>query len=158
MCAAWAVSVWISVHLQADATLHTAALFIHLASLVLGFGAVLVADYYGLLWITGRCTLREALDAAGRLHLPIWVGLAGLVASGMMLHPNPSATLTSVKLVMVLALSLNGLQAGMLNKRMASQTSGAPTTGLLAWGGATALVSQVGWWVAVVVGFLNSQH
>ncbi len=157
ICGAWAVSVWISVHLQADATLHTAALFVHLASLVLGFGAVLVADYYGLLWMTGRCTLREALGSAGRLHAPIWAGLVGLVASGMLLHPNPSATLTAVKLVMVLVLSLNGLQAGLLNRRMAEQASASPSTGILAWGGATALVSQICWWGAVVIGFLNTQ-
>ncbi|MFF7726987.1 hypothetical protein [Streptomyces sp. NPDC008001] len=158
ICAAWAVSVWISVHLQADATLHTAALFVHLSSLVLGFGAVLVADYYGLLWMTGRCTLKEALGSAGRLHTPIWAGLVGLVASGMLLHPNPSATLTSVKLVLVLLLSLNGLQAGVLNRRMAEQPSASPSPRILAWGGATAVVSQVCWWGAVVIGFLNSQH
>ncbi len=157
ICAAWAASVWISFHLQADAALHTVALFVHLASLVLGFGAVLVADYYGLLWITGRCSLRDALGSAGRLHLPIWAGLAGLVASGTMLHPDPSSTLTCVKLVLVLLLSLNGLQAGLLNQRMAAHTAAAPGPRLLAWGGATALVSQVCWWGAVIIGFLNTQ-
>ncbi|MEU4213362.1 hypothetical protein AB0F13_25845 [Streptomyces sp. NPDC026206] len=157
ICAVWAASVWISVHLQADATLHTVALFVHLASLVLGFGAVLVADYFGLLWITGRCSLRDALGSAGRLHFPIWAGLAGLVASGTMLHPNPSSTLTCVKLVMVLVLSLNGLQAGLLNKRMAQHGSTDPAPRFLAWGGATALVSQICWWGAVIIGFLNTQ-
>ncbi|MGK5548760.1 hypothetical protein ACSNOH_29110 [Streptomyces sp. URMC 127] len=158
ICGAWAVCVWVSAHLQADATLHTAALFVHLAGLVLGFGAVLVADYYGLLWITGRCSLREALGSAGRLHTPIWAGLVALVASGMLLHPNPSATLTAVKLVLVLVLSLNGLQAGLLNRRMAEQSSASPSTGVLVWGGATALVSQICWWGAVGIGFLNTQR
>ncbi|WP_229845112.1 hypothetical protein [Streptomyces cinnamoneus] len=152
--AAWAGSVWVSVHVQADASLHTAALFAHLVGLVLGFGAVLVADYHGLLWMTGRCTLREAVGSAGRLHLPIWAGLAVLVLSGMMLHPDPSATLTRIKLVLVLALTLNGLQAGLLNKRMAGQPA-APRH--LIWGGATALISQICWWGAVVIGFLNSR-
>ncbi|MEU1814988.1 hypothetical protein ABZ543_07305 [Streptomyces roseifaciens] len=157
LCAAWAACVWISFHLTADATLHTTALFVHLASLVLGFGAVLVADYYGLLWITGRCSLQEALGSAGRLHLPVWAGLVGLVLSGMLLHPSPSSTLTAVKLVLVLLLSLNGLQAGLLDKRMAEQASASPAPRLLAWGGATALVSQICWWGAVVIGFMNSQ-
>ncbi len=33
---------------EADPTVRIAALFVHLACLVLGFGAVLVADYHGL--------------------------------------------------------------------------------------------------------------
>ncbi|MEX2984153.1 hypothetical protein [Streptomyces sp. C36] len=158
LCAVWAGSVWVSLHLQADPALHTVALFVHLASLVLGFGAVLVADYYGLLWIMGRCELRDALGSANRLHLPIWAGLAGLVASGLFLHPNISSTMTCAKLVMVLGLTLNGLQAGLLGKHMARDADGAPSTRLLVWGGATATVSQICWWGAVVIGFINSQH
>ncbi|MER5467494.1 hypothetical protein [Streptomyces sp. NPDC002685] len=85
-----------SLHLRVDADLHAVALFVHLASLVLGFGAVLMADYYALLYLTGRCTFHNALTSAGRLHVPIWAGLAGLVASGVMLHrtwtPPPPAS------------------------------------------------------------------
>lgn len=156
-CAAWWGCVWISLHLTADPALHTAALFVHLASLILGFGAVLAADYYGLLWITGRCDLRTALGSTSRLHTPIWVGLAGLVLSGTLLHPDTSAGPTRVKLALVLVLTLNGLQAGLLDKRMARLTH-SPTPRLLAWGGATALVSQLCWWGAVVIGFRNSQR
>ncbi|MEU1285664.1 hypothetical protein [Kitasatospora sp. NPDC005856] len=90
-CAGLAACAWISTHLDVDPALHTAALFVHLASLVLGFGAVLVADYYGLLWMTRRCALREALGATNRLHLPIWAGLGGLVVSGVMLEPDLSS-------------------------------------------------------------------
>ncbi|MFD4975491.1 hypothetical protein [Streptomyces sp. NPDC058424] len=145
--------------LHADPALHTAALFVHLASLVLGFGAVLVADYYGLLWISGRCTLIDALGSTARLHVPIWTGLAGLVLSGMMLHPDPTSTFTRIKLALVLILTLNGLQAGLLNRRMARQASSPPLAPrLLAWGATTALVSQICWWGAVVIGFRNSQH
>lgn len=62
VCAVWAATTWIALHLRADVTLHTVALFVHLASLVLGLGAVLAIDYYGALWLTGRKTLREVLD------------------------------------------------------------------------------------------------
>ncbi|MBZ4318425.1 hypothetical protein [Streptomyces huiliensis] len=159
VCAAWSAAVWISAHLRADASLHSAALFAHLATLVLGFGAVLVADYYGLLWLTGRMALTEALDGAARLHTPIWAGLTGLVGSGMLLHPDTSSTLTRVKLVMVLVLSLNGLQAGLLNRRAAGlRPSEQPSRRFLAWGAGTALVSQLCWWGAVIVGFRNSQR
>ncbi|WP_432186120.1 hypothetical protein [Streptomyces sp. Tue6028] len=157
-CLALSACAWMSLHLRVDATLHAVALFAHLASLVLGFGAVLVADYYALLYLTGRCTLRDALNCTAHLHVPIWTGLAGLVASGAMLHPNLASTLTRVKLGLVLALTLNGLQAGILNRRMAQQGGAALTPRLLAWGAATALVSQVCWWGAVVIGFRNSRH
>ncbi|MGV9275229.1 hypothetical protein [Streptomyces griseosporeus] len=125
---------------------------------MLGFGAVLVADYYALLFLTGRCTLRDALTTTGRLHAPIWAGLVGLVASGALLHPDLGSVLTRVKLGLVLALTLNGLQAGVLNRRMRDKT-GTPLTGrLLARGAGTALVSQVCWWGAVLIGFRNSQR
>ncbi|MER6063582.1 hypothetical protein ABT167_20795 [Streptomyces sp. NPDC001792] len=157
-CLGLSACAWISLHLRVDATLHIAALFAHLASLVLGFGAVLVADYHALLCLTGRCTLRDALNNAGRLHVPIWTGLAGLVASGVMLHPDFGSALTRIKLGLVLVLTLNGLQAGLLNRRMTQQGADAFAPCFLAWGAATALVSQVCWWGAVVIGFRNSQH
>ncbi|KPH98266.1 hypothetical protein OV450_0906 [Actinobacteria bacterium OV450] len=148
-------ALWLSAHVRTDASLHTAALFVHLASLVLGFGAVLSADYYGVLWATRRCSLEEVLGAASRLHVPIWAGLGGLVASGMMLHPDLGSKLTLTKLALVLALTLNGLQAGLLGRRLAAAT-GPVGRGMLAWGGATAAVSQACWWGAVAIGFLNS--
>jgi hypothetical protein len=141
-----------------DAALHTAALFVHLASLVLGFGAVLVADYFALLCLTGRYTLRDALNGTARLHVPIWTGLVGLVASGMMLHPDLGSTLTRIKLGLVLVLTLNGLQAGLLNRRMTRKAATPLAYPFLAWGAATAVVSQVCWWGAVLIGFLNSQR
>ncbi|MFC9327119.1 hypothetical protein [Kitasatospora sp. NPDC057015] len=157
-CAGLAACTWIAAHVEADPALHTTALFVHLASLVLGFGAVLVADYYGMLWMTRRCSLRETLGATSRLHTPIWAGLAGLVVSGMMLHPDLSSPITRTKLVLVVVLTVNGLQAGLLNKRMTEHPVTAPVTGrLLAWGAGTALVSQICWWGAVVIGFRNSQ-
>ncbi|GHF60058.1 hypothetical protein GCM10010218_47050 [Streptomyces mashuensis] len=157
--AGWLAAVWLSVHVQADASLHSVALFVHLAALVLGFGAVLVADYYGLLWLTGRMSLADAMGGANRLHLPIWAGLAGLVGSGVFLHPNTSSLPTRVKLVMVLMLSLNGLQAGLLNRRAAGRRPGEePGRGFLVWATGTALVSQICWWGAVIIGFRNSQR
>lgn len=158
VCLALTACAWVSLHVRADPALHTAALFIHLASLVLGFGAVMVTDYYGLLWISGRCTLSDTLSGTARLHAPVWTGLAGLVLSGTLLHPDLTSTLTRTKLALVLTLTLNGLQAGLLNRRMAQHTATPLTPRLLAWGAATALISQICWWGAVVIGFRNSQH
>lgn len=153
-----ATCLWISTHLHPDPALHTAALFVHLASLVLGLGAVLVADYYGLLWLLGRCALPETLAAAGRLHIPIWAGLAGLVASGAMLQPDLDSALTRTKLILVLVLTFNGLQAKILTHRMSKHPAPTPERRVLIWGAATAAMSQLCWWGAVVIGFLNSQH
>jgi hypothetical protein len=157
-CLALSACAWISLHLRVDATLHTAALFLHLASLVLGFGAVLAADYNALLYLTGRCTLQEALSSTARLHTPIWTGLAGLVASGVMLHPNLGSVPTRVKLGLVLVLTVNGLQAGLLNRRLTQQHTAPPARRLMVWGASTALVSQICWWGAMLIGFRNSQR
>ncbi|WP_229702717.1 hypothetical protein [Streptomyces albiflavescens] len=134
------------------------ALFAHLASLVLGFGAVLVADYYALLCLTGRITLRNALNSTARLNVPIWTGLAGLVASGVLLQPNLDSALTRIKLGLVLVLTLNGLQAGLLNRRITQRGTPALAPRSLARGAATALLSQVCWWGALAIGFRNSQR
>jgi len=153
-----AVVLWISAHVTVDPLLHMAALFAHLASLVLGFGGVLIADYLVLVWVSGRSTLTEAIAGAHRLHLPIWLGLAGLVASGALLEPNLASTLTRIKVACVLILTLNGLQALILSRRMAraATVSLAPT--LTVWGAATAAVSQICWWAAVWIGFWNAEH
>ncbi|MFB6776878.1 hypothetical protein ACFCX0_05490 [Streptomyces sp. NPDC056352] len=149
--------LWCSLHVRTDQTLHTAVLFVHLASLVLGFGAVLSADYYGLLWATGRCPLGEVIAATSRLHVPIWAGLGGLVASGLMLQPDLHSLLTQTKIALVALLTLNGLQAGLLGRRLAEATEPIGR-GVTAWGGATALLSQACWWGAVAIGFLNTNR
>ena len=54
----------------------------------------------------------------------------------------------------VAALTLNGVQAMALGRRM-SALDGVPPMRLLLWGGLTSAVSQICWWGAVVIGFLN---
>jgi hypothetical protein len=157
---AWAVlglAIWMSTRLHPDHAVFLGALFVHLASLVLGFGAVLVADYFVFLWLAKRCPLTETVHVAGRLHLPIWLGVIGLIFSGMLLEPNLAATATRVKLVLVAVLTLNGLQAFVLSKRMEA-SAGTLTLRLLAWGATTSTISQVCWWGAVAIGFWNTTH
>ncbi|MFD2467141.1 hypothetical protein [Amycolatopsis silviterrae] len=152
-----AACVWSSAHVQAPPALRTAALFAHLAFLVLGFGAVLVADYHGLLWAIRRCTLAEVVTSTARLHLPIWIGLAGLIVSGTLLRPDLTSPLTQLKLGLVAVLTVNGAQASLLADRMRQHLPADLPPRILAWGAATALISQVGWWGAMVIGFLNSE-
>jgi hypothetical protein len=159
LTAALAVVVWVSGHLTVSPAVHTTGLFLHLASLVLGFGGVMIADYMMLRWLFGRSTFAEAVQWVSRLHAPIWTGLAGLVISGIVLEPNLASTFTRTKMVMVLILTLNGLQSSaILSKRLAQRAGVPPTARLLAWGLSSALISQICWWGAIVIGFRNAQH
>ncbi|TQM26347.1 hypothetical protein [Nocardia bhagyanarayanae] len=151
-----AVAIWVSSRLDVSEDLHRVALFVHLAALVVGLGAVLVGDYAALLWLTGRVTTAQLLHDIGRLHLPIWVGLAGLVGSGMLLEPEFEVLATRVKLALVAVLMANGVQAMALERRMAAA---GPHLGfpLVLRGIVTALVSQGCWWTAMWIGFTATQ-
>ncbi|MGY2119670.1 hypothetical protein ACW9HR_37800 [Nocardia gipuzkoensis] len=155
---ALAAAVWVSVHLVVHPVLHTAGLFVHLAALVVGFGGVLMADYLVLRWLAGRSTFAEALHGANRMHAPIWAGLVGLIASGCVLEPNVASTLTQTKLVLVLVLTLNGLQASMLGKRLDRYWSAPLPPRVLIWAAATGVISQISWWGAVFIGFWNAEQ
>ena len=154
----WALCVWTSTHVRADPELHTVALFGHLTSLVIGFGAVLAIDYMGLLWLLGKRSMREVLAFTDCLHLPVWAGTAGLLLTGVFLNPDLSHPLTCVKLTAVLVISLNGVCAGALQRRLARLRDDRPSARLLLRGAAAAGVSQIGWWAAMVIGFLNSRR
>jgi hypothetical protein len=151
------VAIWLSARLNPDPALHNVALFIHLASLVLGFGAVLVGDYFIVLWLARRATLAEVTYGIAWLHLPIWLGLTGLVLSGVLLEPDLTTGMTQVKLALVVVLTLNGLQAMIFSKRMEA-SAGALSVRLLAWGAVTTAVSQACWWGSVWIGFWTTTH
>ncbi|SES40534.1 hypothetical protein SAMN04487818_112217 [Actinokineospora terrae] len=148
-------AVCLSTVVRPSPPLHDVALFAHLGFLVLGFGAVLVADYFFVLWVLGRATFAEAVAHTARLHPLIWSGLLGLVASGTLLRPDLSSGATALKLVLVTTLTLNGIQATALGRRM-STLDGPPPVPLLLWGAATSALSQLCWWGAVVIGYLNT--
>jgi hypothetical protein len=149
---ALAGTVWVAHHLESDPTLREVALFAHLASLVVGFGAVLTIDWVGLLWALRLRTLNEVLDTARNVQVPIWVGLMGLVLSGTLLEPDITRQLTQIKLGLVLIVTWNGLVASTLHRRL---LSGSPTRLTLGIAGASALISQSGWWGAMAIGFVN---
>lgn len=151
-------AIWIAAHAAITPAVHTTGLFVHLASLVLGFGGVLVADSFALRWLTGRASLGDTLRIISALHVPIWLGLAGLVASGCVLEPNLASPMTQTKMGLVLVLTLNGIQAWALGRRLDRRGDVPLTPKLLAWGVATGVVSQVCWWGATAIGFVNAQH
>ncbi|MEW2260290.1 hypothetical protein [Streptomyces sp. NPDC047869] len=126
--------------------MRTVALFLHLGALVVGLGSVLTIDYSGMLWLLGRRSLRQSLEFAGPLHVPVWTGLAGLVLSGIALDPDPRAPLTRVKLVLVLLIALHGVHAQALHRTLGDQVSAWPPRRLLVRGVISAVLSQLGWW------------
>jgi hypothetical protein len=131
-------------------TAHDVALFAHLAALVAGFGAVLAVDWCGLRWLLRQSPLPDVLRVARMIEPLIWLGLGGLLISGVLLRPDLSAPLPLLKLAAVVVLGLNGLYAGRLRRRTTAPDHVLP---LLVCAG----VSQLCWWTAVGVGFVSAQ-
>jgi hypothetical protein len=154
----WAAMLLAVPHVRVDADLRTAALFAHLAALVLGFGGVLTLDWFGLMWMLGRQTLTTLVRVAQVVQTPIWLGLAGLTLSGMFLSPNTSEPLVVVKLCAVLLVAVNGLLAARVHDRLTALDGRHPPVRLLVASLLVAGVSQAGWWTATIVGFLSTQR
>lgn len=154
--AALAAVCWMSGHVHADAALRTVARFLHVAALVVGLGAVLAVDWFAVLWLLGRRRLADVLNTASALQVPIWLGLAGLMATGLFLHPDPASRLTQIKLGLVLVITLNGLYAHRLGQHLDHYRDQQVPRGLLIQSGLAATISQLGWWGASFIGFLNS--
>ncbi len=148
-------ALWTADHLQADPTLIRVALFAHLASLVVGFGAVLAVDWVALLWLLRRRALIDVLHTAGNAHVPIWAGYSGLVASGMLLQPDLANPVTQVKLALVLVIGWNGVLATVLHRRLTRRPHAPLERRLVVTAAGAATVSQLGWWGAMTLGFLN---
>lgn len=148
-------AVIVSTHVSLDPTAHRVVLFAHLACVVVAFGAVLAIDWVGLLWVLRRRSLVQVLETAGHLHVPIWGGYAGLVASGALLAPDLGSPLTLTKVVLVFVIGWNGAVAARLQQHVSADPAGPGRSVLLASAGC-ALVSQAGWWGATVIGFSNA--
>ncbi|MEU8610976.1 hypothetical protein AB0C29_23615 [Actinoplanes sp. NPDC048791] len=157
LAAGWAAMLLAAPHMPAATGIRPFALFVHLAALVLGMGAVLSLDWFGLMWLIGRQDLLSLVRAAQVAHTPIWLGLAGLSLSGVFLAPDTSAPLTVVKLVAVLVVALNGLSAATVQRRLLALHGTTPPRRLLLRAVLVATISQAGWWTATLVGFVNAQ-
>src|SRR5213082_2451932 len=64
---AWALAVLAAaVFPLRDPRVARVALFIHLVSMAIGFGAVIMVDVYGVLWLLGVRTLAEVMALSAR--------------------------------------------------------------------------------------------
>ncbi len=140
--------------------LHNVAHLGHLVSLAVGFGGVVVVDTYGLLWLAGRRSAAEVGRLAMTGHWLVLGGLTGLLVTGAMLHPDLSRLLPRIKMLLVLVVMLNGLNAHRLGRRLPGLPPHVRGGDIPWWfvprGLVSALVSQVGWWGAIAIGFATS--
>lgn len=155
-------ALWVSTVVPITYELRPVAQSLHVLSLVVAFGAVLVIDWHGLLWLAGRRGLTESTRLAAGAGPLIWGGLAGLIATGALLHPNLHSPLTVTKLVLVLAVAWNGAAMSVLRRRMAQlpayvKPADLPRRDWRLMMTAT-VISQVGWWGAIIIGFVNSSR
>jgi hypothetical protein len=130
------------------------ALFVHLVSLIVGFGTVLGVDYFGLLWSMRRIPLQAMLGQADRMSPLIWLGFGGLILSGSLMQPELSRPLTLIKMACVVGIGVVGVLA-LSTKRAMVRAMPAVGRSLLLRGLVLAAASQALWWSAVLIGFWN---
>jgi hypothetical protein len=139
---------------------HYGALFVHLASVIVGLGAAVLLELYGLLWARGRADLDDLRRIERGVTGLAWLGIAGLLASGAFLEPDLTDPLTDLKMLAVLLVAMNGVAMTRLTDelgRLPGAARFARIPGRLRlWCVWSALVSQAGWWTAVVIGMLNT--
>ncbi len=148
--------IFISTLVNPPQWLQAVALFVHLISLVVGFGSVLAVDWYGLLSLSRRVTIGDVLLTAERITPLIWIGLAGLTASGALLQPDLSSWLVVVKLCCVLGVGIVGVLS-LATSRLMERQMPTPARSLIHRGMVLAGASQLFWWTAVVIGFMTNE-
>jgi hypothetical protein len=164
VAAAWALAVTAAVALPFEhAGLAKAALFVHLMSMAVGFGAVVMVDVYGLLWLVGHRTLSEVMALVKAAHGVIAVGVGGLLASGIALKPDINSPLARLKLLFVLILMLNGVAAQRTLHRLGERLPNDVRGASIPWAAfqrilSAGLISQASWWGAIMIGFLTNAN
>ncbi len=141
-----------------DTTPFYVFLFVHLSSLILGFGSVLVTDLYGLLWLRGRVSFPQVTKVSGVTARFIWVGWGGMVAAGipLILLKGMVDDLMIVKLFLVAVIGVNGVLLHLLHKRVEHYKEGEDVPPVLMFRlTLSLLVSQLAWWGALLIGFLH---
>lgn len=135
-------------------------LFVHLVFLVLGFGSVLVIDTFGFLWLIKKIKLSFVNQVANITQPLIWIGWIGLVLTGipLILIKGGVSGLSTLKIFAVLMVGLNGIFLHSIKKSMDGIPDDSIMPNLVKFRITLAtLISQAGWWTAIVIGFLNNK-
>jgi hypothetical protein len=163
------VSAWALVVVAAlafpldDPQVSRIALFIHLISMAIGFGAVVMVDVYGIMWLFGFRSLGDIVALATCAHTVVALGVGGLLASGIALRPELDSTLAQFKMVLVLVLMLNGVAAQRTLQRMRKTLPPDTRGASIPWSSfqrvlAAALISQSTWWGSIAIGFVTNAN
>jgi hypothetical protein len=157
----WAVVLAASQRFTISHGLHHPVVALHLISLTVGFGAVLAVDVCALNGLLRRhdFTLADALKAAAVVDPLIWIGYAGLILSGLFLHPDLSEPLMWVKLAAGFAAGINGLNANSVMRALSELPRSTRLADLprpfAARAVSAATFSQIAWWTAILIGFFG---
>jgi len=159
--ALWAAVLALSTVAEASGGWRDLALAGHLLGIVVGLGAVLLVDWHGLVWLSGLRTFRDALRIGEAAHPLVWMGLLLIMLTGAFLAPDLGEPSTWVKQVAVLVLVNNGVAVRRLGARLSLLRPRIHGIGELPQPHRTAMlttlvVSQLGWWTAAVVGYLET--
>ena len=135
------------------------ALLFHLLAFGLGFGTMMLVDIVGALWVLGRVKASQLIWLTGVAQKVIWGSIIVLVISGSFLLPEVISVRTRIKLVAVVVLIANGFGLDVVRTRLISLGQDdfwkLPRKFQLRSILAISL-SQLAWWTAVIIGFLNS--
>lgn len=133
-------------------------LFLHLSFLILGFGAVMVTDFFGIRWLLHQISTSRMVRVSGSTKKLIWVGWAGMVGSGipMIILKGEVDALMIIKFFFVLLIGLNGVALHLIHKEFKRYQDSDTIPALLMFRtGHSTFVSQIGWWGAFLIGFLH---
>jgi hypothetical protein len=132
---------------------------VHVASLIVGMGSVIVIDVFGLLWILKKVPLSLVNTVANITQKLIWTGWGGLVLSGIGLLTIKGFVdnLTMMKLFFVALVGANGIFLHVIKKSF-EQIKGDTISDKLKFRITLAsTISQVGWWSAIAIGLLHAR-
>lgn len=154
------VSLWVGASVAPPEWVRSPALFAHLGSVIVGLGAAVLLETSGLLWMLRRRTLDDLRRVERTVSGLAWLAIAGLLATGAFLQPDLSQPLTALKMLAVLVVAMNGVSTTKLTAELARLPAGvrfgALPGRLRLWCVWSAVVSQAGWWTAVLIGMLST--
>jgi len=155
----WGDSVLVGSLLAPPEPVRVGMLALHLASMILGLGAVLILDHAGIQYMLGRKSFRDVMNMAQDTHLPIWAGFGGLLLSGAFLAPPLDKPIVLLKMLLVLGCGLGGVNAmrltGLANQWRPDDPDARPPMRLLVQVLVAGGISQVCWWGAFTVGMIS---
>lgn len=156
----WLASVLAGGWAECGPVVHRFALAGHILALVLSFGAIIVVDWVGLLWLLGRRDIHDTSRVESAAQPLIWCGLAALLVTGSLIDPDLGNPLTQIKLACVLLLMLNGILLAPTMRKLHALPPGTLFSAMAAPLRKHLMialcVSQGCWWTCVLVGLLNS--